>query len=234
MLIFLIAQAALAQISAPEATAPQLWRDFTFGMSPEQYADTMRVVPGVASAVVKRDKKNRLKEVKVEYNERGFTIGGPNITITPLFQGDKLQEITLIESDCFGAGVERTKVIRDSLLSKYHNSGIEQVVDESGAPIDKRFALWNSSTRVRVSLRDWAPTQDYVYNSGRGVQGALATIANASFAQDYQAQVNQCPSDSGRRLLISVNYSSQTVFENVHANEMKARQENTQKTKDSL
>ena len=234
MFNFLILQAAIAQIGAPEVVGTPLWRDFTYEMSPEQFADAMRAIPGVLKVTVKRDKKNSLKDVSVEYTAEGLSIGGPKISIIPIFENDRLQEITLIESSCFSAGMERAKIIKGSLIEKFGNNGTEVVVDSNGVKIDRRLAMWNANTRVRVSFQNWSPSQDYVYNSGHGVQGALATIANVSSAQAYQEQVNQCPSDSGRRLLISVNYSSQQVFGKVHAEELKAREESSLRTKEAL
>ena len=211
-----------------------LWRDFTYGMSPDQFAEAMRTIPGVAKVTVKRDKKKRLKDVVIEYTPDGISIGGPKISVSPVFENDQLQEVNLIESDCFSAGIERAKLIKGSLIEKFDNSGTEVVVDGSGAKIDRRLAMWNSQTRVRLSFQNWQPTQDYVYNSGQGWQGALATIANASSAKTYQDQISECPADSGRRLIISVNYSSQQLFEKVHAEEMKAREDNSKQTKESL
>ena len=211
-----------------------LWRDFTYGMSPEQFAGKMQSIPSVAKVTVKRDKKKKLKNVVIEYAPEGISIGGPKISVVPVFENDRLQEVTLIESDCFSAGIERAKIIKGSLIEKFGSTGTEVVVDGSGAKIDRRLAMWNSRTRVRLSFQNWQPTQDYVYDSGQGWQGALATIANASSAKTYQDQINECPADSGRRLLISVNYSAQEVFEKVHADEMKAREENSKQTKESL
>ncbi|MBB5697154.1 hypothetical protein [Sphingomonas yantingensis] len=203
-------------------------------MTPEKTVEVLAKIEGVSGAVVKRDRRNRFKSISITYAPTGVLIGNFKVSISPVFENDRLAEVSLSGSGCAKAEIERLKTVRDSLGSKYAKSGRERVVDEDGVEIEQRVAFWNDETRVRLSWQVDAPNDAYVASSGRGVDGALAGLANLMAQSARDAAIRRCPEDAGVGIQTVVNYSSQAAFLEQHAVETQKREEKRKATRDAL
>lgn len=230
MLHTLLSTAAIEQ---PPAGA-LLWRELRVGMTPEQTAAALRGVDGVSEVSVNRSRKGKLKSIAIKYTQSGVLIGDTRVEIVPTFEGETLQEVSLTGRACASVAAERMNLLRESLKAKYDQSARERVIDEDGVEFQQRVAFWNDETRVRMSWAVDVPSADYIYSNGRGVQGALATLANSMAQASRDAALRACPNDKGASVVTTINYSSQATFSRSHAEEVKAREEKAKATKDAL
>lgn len=230
LLMMIVPQTTNLQDSRSPIPAIPLWQEFSVGMSPESVALTLRKIPGIKSVEVIR-KRNKPAMLKTKYVNKGVQIGEMMFTIQPTFVASQLAEITLEDDSC--ASVGRVKVLNatKALKEKYGNTQRELVVDDQGVQTDTRYAFWNDSTRVQMSLQESNPgaTPPLVYG-GSGFQKSLADFANAMAESTASAAREACPSDDGRRMQITMTYLSQAAFKA----EADIRQANTRAKAEAL
>ena len=161
-------------------------------------------------------------------------VDGLKVEVQPVFLTERLQEVSLSGTACQSAATGRATRLGVALRERYGQFGRERVVDAEGVNIGQRLAFWNEQTRVRMSWSVDAPVQSGGYYGGRGVQGALAGLANAFADAERDAAMRACPNDRGVKVVTTLNYSSQLEFLRVNEEEAREREERARATRDAL
>ena len=191
---------------------PVLWRDFRFGMTPEQTADVLRKIDGIKSVEVIR-KPKKPTSLRITYTSAGVMVAEKRIGVAPLLENDRLTEVSIVNDSCASVGTEFAKQTALALKEKYPQHGREKVVDGNGVFVQYRFAFWNEGTRVRLSFSESNPGAYIPHTYGTGkVGGALANFANAVADASVESARAECPADIGKRLTTTIDYSSQAAF----------------------
>lgn len=239
MIIYLIAMlqaAAVQSVQANETTEAQpiIWRDMRAGMSPEQFAESLRKVEGIKAVDVTRKGKKPAR-VKISYvSGNGIVIGDLNPSVNPLFVNDRLESITLSETQCYSTVEAKIEKLASALGEKYPKQQRVKVVSPDGVSVDTQRAFYNDDTRVTVSIASIEnPYPQHLYG-GTGFMAAANKLANSMADSNYNSAIEACPLDKGRKATIGLEYASQQQFLIEHSKEDADRAAKAKATKDGL
>ena len=239
MFVYFLAglQVAAAPASSPVASQepqPVIWRDFHVGITPEQFAEGLRKTEGVKSVEVTRKGKKPAK-LKISYSVgNGMQIGDLNVSVMPSFTNDRLESVSLFETDCYSAVQAKIEKLATALGEKYPQQQRVRVVNTDGVSIDAQRAFHNRDTRVTVSVTPIEnPYPRHVYG-GTGFMAAANKLANSMADSEYNSNIEVCPLDKGRKATLQLEYVSQDAFMLQHYKESAEQEAKAKATKEGL
>lgn len=239
MIVYIIAALQVAAVQPnPQVTAndqlPVIWRDLRAGMTPEQFADSLRKADGIKSVDVTRKGKKPAK-VRIAYSVGdGMPIGDLNVAVTPSFVDDHLDSVSLTETSCYSAAKAKIEKLMSLLGDKYPHQQKVTVVNSDGVSTDTQRAFYNDEARVTLSVSTIEnPYPQHLYG-GSGFVAAANKLANSMADSNYNSAIEACPLDKGNKATLQLEYVSQVQFSLAHNKESADRAAKAKATKDGL
>lgn len=221
------------------ATAGQgavLWRDFRFGMSPEDFVSRVSSLPEVKSAKVKTSKGDEPK-IDINYNGGGVKIYDQIFQILPVFSSGRLEFIVLrTRASCLTYKVGDHRKIFDALGEKFPRKiySSDQVVISSQAPVKSMFTDGRTRVQLNLSVSELpelpkVPRKQYENTTDWNYEFAKANYERV--VKTRQDRLYECPnSDGGAYADIGILYADEAdqarkVLERQQQNDAKRQQD---------
>lgn len=239
MIVYFLAALQVAAVPPDSQASKQeeqvvIWRDFRTGMTPEQFAESLRKAEGIKLVEVLR-KDRKFVKMKIEYDlGNGINIGDLKVAVAPSFVNDRLKSINSSELGCYSVMKTKLENLVVALGDKYPQQQRVKVVDSDGVSIDVQRAFYNQEARVTVSIL-WIdnPYPQHLYG-GSGFLAAANKLANSMADTKYNSTLKACPADNGLKAKVQLNYVSQNDFIVEHNRQTDDRAVRAKATKDGL